>query len=40
MLQFRNVLMECGLTDLGFMGSKFTWINCQQDGSFIKERLD
>jgi hypothetical protein len=40
MLQFCNALMKCGLSDFGFKGSRFTWTNCHQDGSFIKERLD
>jgi hypothetical protein len=40
MEQFRNVLEYCGLSDLGFKGSKFTWSNRHQDGSFMKERLD
>jgi ribonuclease HI len=38
--QFREVLVDCGLSDLGYRGSKFTWNNGQQNGSFIKERLD
>jgi hypothetical protein len=33
-------LINCHLSDLGFTGSKFTWTNCRQDGSFIKEQLD
>jgi hypothetical protein len=37
---FRNVLEDCGLSDLGFNGSKFTWSNGHQDGTFMKERLD
>jgi endonuclease/exonuclease/phosphatase family metal-dependent hydrolase len=40
MVNFRNVLADCGLSDLGFKGSKYTWANCQSDGNFIKERLD
>jgi hypothetical protein len=40
MVQFREVLEECGLSDLGYKGSKFTWTNCRHDGSFINERLD
>jgi hypothetical protein len=40
MANFRNVLANCGLSDLGFTGSKYTWTNCQSDGNFIKERLD
>jgi hypothetical protein len=27
MARFRNVLAECGLSDLGFKGSKYTWTN-------------
>jgi hypothetical protein len=34
------VLEDCHFSDLGFIGSKYTWTNCRQDGSFIKERLD
>jgi hypothetical protein len=37
---FQNVLGECGLSDLGFKGSKFTWSNGHQDGTYMKERLD
>jgi hypothetical protein len=37
---FRNALVESHLSDLGFNGSKFTWMNCRHDGSFVKERLD
>jgi exonuclease III len=40
MTQFREVLEHCHFSDLGFIGSKYTWTNCQQDGSFKKERLD
>jgi exonuclease III len=40
MSQFRDVLEDCHFSDLGFTGSKYTWTNCRQDGSFIKERLD
>jgi hypothetical protein len=40
MVSFRNVLAECGLSDLGFKDSKYTWTNCQRDGDFIKEILD
>jgi hypothetical protein len=38
MEQFRGVLVDCGLSDLGYKGSKFTWSN--QDETFMKERLD
>ena len=27
--QFRAVLEDCGLSDLGFLGSKYTWTNGQ-----------
>jgi hypothetical protein len=37
---FCGVLEECSLSDLGYIGSKYTWTNCHQDGTFIKERLD
>jgi exonuclease III len=40
MMQFRLALKECGLSDLGFRGSKFTWTNRRHDGDLIKERLD
>jgi exonuclease III len=40
MAQFREVLEECSLSDLGFMGSKYTWNNGREDDGFIKERLD
>jgi exonuclease III len=38
--QFRNALGNCQLTDLGFIGSKYTWTNCRSDENFVKERLD
>jgi hypothetical protein len=40
MMQFREVLEECALSNLGYKGSKFTWTNCRHNGSFINERLD
>jgi hypothetical protein len=40
MEQFRNVLKDCGLSDLGFLGPKFTWTNGQQGGNYMQERLD
>jgi hypothetical protein len=33
-------LEDCGLSDLGYNGSKFTCTNCHQDGTFMKEKLD
>jgi hypothetical protein len=38
--QFRNALINYLLTDLGFIGSKYTWTNSRCDGNFVKERLD
>jgi hypothetical protein len=40
MEQFRAALEDCGLSDLGFLGPKFTWTNGQYGGNFMKERLD
>jgi hypothetical protein len=40
MTQFRKVLEDCHFSDLGYIGSKYTWTNCRQDGNFIKELLD
>ena len=34
------MLEDCHLSDLGYMGSKFTWSNCRQDAGFTKEWLD
>ena len=39
MLAFRNVLDECGLMDLGFVGDKFTWKG-KRAGGLVLERLD
>lgn len=36
----RNVLWTCQLSDLGFIGSRFTWCNNREDEYFMKERLD
>ncbi|XP_042954649.1 uncharacterized protein LOC122291063 [Carya illinoinensis] len=40
MRQFRGVMEEGRLCDLGWVGNKFTWNNCHEDESFTKERLD
>ena len=40
MKNFRDVLDECGLVNLGFMGSKFTWFKNIANGISIWERLD
>jgi hypothetical protein len=38
--QFQEALDDCHLSDLGYIGSKYTWNNCREDDGFIKERLD
>jgi hypothetical protein len=40
MSQFRDCLDDCGLTDLGFTGPKFTWNNRQDEEHHVKVRLD
>ncbi|KAK7851867.1 hypothetical protein CFP56_040758 [Quercus suber] len=40
MKDFGDVLDECGLIDLGFVGSKFTWFKNIANGISIWERLD
>lgn len=40
MQDFREVLDECGLADLGFMGNKITWSRHYPDGHIVWERLD
>lgn len=35
-----TVQEDCGLGDLGFPGSRFTWSNKRHDCSFTHERLD
>jgi endonuclease/exonuclease/phosphatase family metal-dependent hydrolase len=37
---FRETLDKCQLRNLGYKGSKFTWRNKQETGTFIKEWLD
>lgn len=37
---FRNVVANCGLTDLGFSGSEFTWESSRGSAAWIQERLD
>ncbi|XP_042939562.1 uncharacterized protein LOC122274604 [Carya illinoinensis] len=40
MERFREALYECGLIDLGFIGTKFTWSNKREGEGFTKERLN
>lgn len=41
MLKFREVLEECDLHDLGFVGDAFTWRNHHHNvSSYTRERLD
>ncbi|KAF5459775.1 hypothetical protein F2P56_019693 [Juglans regia] len=37
---FREALEDCGLSDLGFEDSKYTWCNGREGREFTKERLD
>lgn len=37
---FREVVEECGLSELGFSGSKFTWANYHPDWTWTRLRLD
>lgn len=34
------VVEECGLSDMGYKGSKFTWSNNRESQCFTKERLN
>ncbi|KAK7259820.1 hypothetical protein RIF29_25435 [Crotalaria pallida] len=36
----RDCLHECGLTEVGFVGSRFTWCNRRKSPDTIEERLD
>ncbi|KAM2052769.1 hypothetical protein ACFX1T_002485 [Malus domestica] len=31
---------KAGMTDMGFMGSKYTWVNKRYSGGLIKQRID
>lgn len=37
---FRDAIEDCGQTDLGFLGAKYTWGNHRESRSFTKKRLD
>ncbi|KAG6629896.1 hypothetical protein CIPAW_14G116800 [Carya illinoinensis] len=38
--EFRDLLDECGLLDLGYIGNPFTWCNKREPQHSISERLD
>ncbi|KAF7818437.1 reverse transcriptase [Senna tora] len=38
--EFKHCIDYCGVTDLGFLGQKFTWINKRDNGQTVFERLD
>ncbi|KAL9662237.1 hypothetical protein QQ045_027069 [Rhodiola kirilowii] len=40
MTNFRNCLTDCGLTDLGFEGGRFTFSNGRRGGDEVRARLD
>ncbi|XP_042983363.1 uncharacterized protein LOC122312776 [Carya illinoinensis] len=40
MREFREVLSDCRLRDLGYVGSRFTWSNRRGEEDLVKERLD
>ncbi|KAL0455246.1 UNVERIFIED_CONTAM: hypothetical protein Slati_0863800 [Sesamum latifolium] len=40
MVAFRHTLRECGLTDMGYEGSTYTWTNNRISPFTVKERLD
>ena len=40
MKNFQDVLDECGLLDLCFVGSKFTWFKNFANGRSMRERQD
>jgi len=37
---FNSTLRQCGLTDLGYTGYKYTWVNNQVNQHHIQERID
>ncbi|KAH7835169.1 hypothetical protein Vadar_023516 [Vaccinium darrowii] len=38
--RFKDCIDYCGMVDLGFSGSRFTWTNRRLAGGIIRERLD
>lgn len=40
MNDFHDILVECDLRDLGYIGSPFTWCNNREGNHRILERLD
>lgn len=40
MAGFRDVLADCELEDLGFLGPKFTWYQKRDDGALVRVQLD
>ncbi|KAL8108518.1 hypothetical protein AgCh_024828 [Apium graveolens] len=40
LMEFTEVLNECGLHDLGFVGEKFTWERGRGQQHWVQERLD
>ena len=40
MEEFRSVLLQCGLSHLGFYGNIFTWRNGRPGEAFVQGRLD
>uniref|UniRef100_A0A8C0UC45 Reverse transcriptase domain-containing protein n=1 Tax=Cyanistes caeruleus TaxID=156563 RepID=A0A8C0UC45_CYACU len=39
-LEFLSMIEDCGLTDLGYYGSKYTWSNGRGPNSIVWKRLD
>ncbi|GLT87976.1 hypothetical protein SLE2022_060240 [Rubroshorea leprosula] len=37
---YLNCMNDCNMQDLGYVGSKFTWVNMRFNGGLIRERLD
>ncbi|XP_074369831.1 uncharacterized protein LOC141711338 [Apium graveolens] len=37
---FNQVLLDCGLADLGFVGGKYTWERFRGSAKWVQERLD